>query len=64
MTLPFINNKVVVISSMDALNEGPVHKGEDYADRPYCFFHDYILMRNGGYLLHNVLFTKNFLSKS
>jgi len=47
MSLPFINNKIIVISSFDALKEGPIHQGEDYGDRPNCFFHDEILKKNG-----------------
>lgn len=47
MSLPFINNEIVVISTIEQLKAGPVHKSEDYGDRPYCFFHDDVLMRNG-----------------
>lgn len=47
MTLWFLNNKVVVVSSMEALTEGLVQKGDDYASRPWCFLHDRVWMRNG-----------------
>lgn len=47
MSLPFADNSIVVLSSLSSIIEGPVRQGLNFANRPWSFFHDRVLKRNG-----------------